>query len=79
MDKQLEEIMQLVVDGKQDEIEEKVNQAINDGIDLEHLINDALIAAMDVVGKRFSESIIFVPEMLVSALTMKKPGLFAGP
>jgi 5-methyltetrahydrofolate--homocysteine methyltransferase len=72
MEKQLEEIMQLVVDGGHKEIEEKVNEAIAGGIDLDRLINDALIAAMDIVGKRFSENVIFVPEMLVSAMTMKK-------
>jgi 5-methyltetrahydrofolate--homocysteine methyltransferase len=35
-------------------------------------VNQALIPAMDVVGKRFEEGAIFVPEMLVSAVTMKK-------
>jgi 5-methyltetrahydrofolate--homocysteine methyltransferase len=39
---------------------------------VEQIINDGLIGAMDVVGKRFANSEIFVPEMLVSALTMKK-------
>ena len=39
---------------------------------LDDLINRALIAAMDVVGDRFAKSEIFVPEMLVSAVTMKK-------
>lgn len=72
MDERLKEIMQLVVDGKHDLIEEKVQQAIDDGVALDRLINDALIAAMDIVGKRFSENVIFVPEMLVSAMTMKK-------
>jgi 5-methyltetrahydrofolate--homocysteine methyltransferase len=72
MEEQLNEIMALVVDGKHDLIEEKVKQAIDGGVDLDRLINDSLIAAMDIVGKRFSESVIFVPEMLVSAMTMKK-------
>jgi 5-methyltetrahydrofolate--homocysteine methyltransferase len=49
-----------------------VNAAIQDGEDLQRLINDALIAAMDIVGRKFGDGEIFVPEMLVSALTMKK-------
>jgi 5-methyltetrahydrofolate--homocysteine methyltransferase len=60
------------VDGKHLDIEGLVQSAIDDGVDPNRLINDALIAAMDVVGQRFADSQIYVPEMLVSALTMKK-------
>ncbi len=72
MSNQLQEIKELVVEGKHQLIEGKVQEAIDAGIDLNTLINDSLIAAMDVVGKRFSAQEIFVPEMLVSAMTMKK-------
>lgn len=65
-------IKETVVEGKHKEIEDQVRQAIDQGMDLDTLINEALIAAMDVVGKRFSSGEIFVPEMLVSAMTMKK-------
>lgn len=40
-------------------------------MDLHSLINQAMIAAMDVVGDRFAKGKIFVPEMLVSAKTME--------
>ena len=72
MDKKLEEIKNIVVAGKHAEVEALVEKAIADGADLDNLINNALIAAMDVVGQRFAASEIFVPEMLVSAMTMKK-------
>jgi 5-methyltetrahydrofolate--homocysteine methyltransferase len=49
-----------------------VRAAIDDRIEVEQIINEGLIGAMDVVGSRFANSEIFVPEMLVSALTMKK-------
>jgi 5-methyltetrahydrofolate--homocysteine methyltransferase len=65
-------IKQAIVAGKHKAIEELVKAAIADGEDLQRLINDALISAMDVVGKRFGNGEIFVPEMLVSALAMKK-------
>jgi corrinoid protein of di/trimethylamine methyltransferase len=61
----------MVVDGKFNDIEEQVQQAVDAGTDLNRLINDALISAMDIVGERFSEGEIYVPEMLVSAKTMK--------
>jgi 5-methyltetrahydrofolate--homocysteine methyltransferase len=65
-------IKQAIVAGKHKTIEELVKAAIADGEDLQRLINEALISAMDVVGKRFGSGEIFVPEMLVSALAMKK-------
>jgi len=72
MEKLLEEIKKTVIAGKHKEIEALVQKAIQEKADLDDLINRALIAAMDVVGDRFAKSEIFVPEMLVSAVTMKK-------
>jgi 5-methyltetrahydrofolate--homocysteine methyltransferase len=67
----LDRIKTAVVDRKRDEIQDFVNQAVAEGIPADTVVNEALIAAMDVVGRRFSSGEIFVPEMLVSALTMK--------
>jgi corrinoid protein of di/trimethylamine methyltransferase len=67
----LQTIKEMVVDGKFNDIEEQVQGAVDSGTDLNRLINDALISAMDIVGKRFADSEIYVPEMLVSAKTMK--------
>jgi len=72
MEKLFEDIKSTVIAGKHLEIEALVETAVQQKIDLDDLINNALIAAMDVVGDRFSKSEIFVPEMLVSAVTMKK-------
>ncbi len=67
----LETIKEMVVGGKFKNIEEQVQLAVDSGTDLNRLINEALISAMDIVGKQFSEGDIYVPEMLVSARTMK--------
>ena len=72
MEKLLEDIKNTVVAGKHKEIEALVQKAVQEKANLDDLINRALIAAMDVVGNRFARSEIFVPEMLVSAVTMKK-------
>ncbi len=72
MENYLDQVKTLVVSGKHKEIESLVERAIQDGVDLDGIVNQALIPAMDVVGKRFEEGAIFVPEMLVSAVTMKK-------
>jgi 5-methyltetrahydrofolate--homocysteine methyltransferase len=80
----LETIREMVVGGKFKDIEKAVQRAVDSGTDLNLLINDALISAMDIVGKRFADGDIYVPEMLVSAKTMKqgldiiKPLLTAG-
>jgi corrinoid protein of di/trimethylamine methyltransferase len=72
MEKLFEDIKDSVIAGKHKEIEALVQKAIQEKANLDDLINSALIAAMDVVGDRFAKSEIFVPEMLVSAVTMKK-------
>ena len=68
----LETIEEMVVSGKFKDIEAQIQGAVDSGTDLNCLINDALISAMDIVGKRFADGDIYVPEMLVSAKTMKQ-------
>jgi 5-methyltetrahydrofolate--homocysteine methyltransferase len=67
----VETIKSAVINGKHAEIKSLVQSAIDAGLDPNTIINDALIPAMDVVGKDFGSGKIFVPEMLVSAVTMK--------
>ena len=47
----MESIKTAVIEGKHGEIKQVVQQALDAGTDPETIINDALIAAMDVVGK----------------------------
>ncbi len=68
----LNEIKEAIINGKHKEIEGMVSQLIKEGVDLKQLIDEGMIAAMDVVGEKFANSEIFVPEMLVSAVTMQK-------
>ena len=71
MSERLEEIKAIVVNGKYKEIEDMAKKTIAEGVDLNKIINDSLIAGMDIVGEKFSKNEIFVPEMLVSARTVK--------
>jgi 5-methyltetrahydrofolate--homocysteine methyltransferase len=71
MSDRIEQIKQAVIDGKHKDIEVYVRAAIEEHIDPEKIINEGLIGAMDVVGKKFGDGQIYVPEMLVSAVTMK--------
>jgi len=72
MNERLETIKAAVVFGKHGEIVDLVRRAVDTGDDPNRIINEALIAAMDVVGQKFASNEIFVPEMLASAFTMKK-------
>jgi 5-methyltetrahydrofolate--homocysteine methyltransferase len=67
----LNTIKEAVVAGGHKEIKDLVKKAIDDGIAPDKIINEALIPAMDVVGREFARGNVFVPEMLVSAVTMK--------
>ena len=46
-------------------------EALDRGSDPEQILDDRLVAAMDVVGQRFSTGEMYVPEMLVAARAMK--------
>jgi 5-methyltetrahydrofolate--homocysteine methyltransferase len=51
--------------------DERVKQAIDAGIDPRHILDDGLFPGFTLQGDRFSEQIIFIPEMLITARAMK--------
>lgn len=65
-------IKEAIISGAHAEIEAMAKEAIDSGIDAEELINNGMVKAMEKVGERYSANEIFVPEMLVSAVTMQK-------
>ncbi len=52
-------------------VAEKVQQAIDEKMEIEAILRDGLIAGMDIVGDKFSNGEYFVPEMMFSAKAMK--------
>lgn len=54
----------------QDGADELARQALENGLSPSSILTDALVPAMDRVGKKFSENKIFVPQMLMSAKAM---------
>ncbi len=65
----LQSIKDAVIQLKQGEIARLVSNALSANLDPLVIINDGLIRAMDEVGKNFAANKIFVPEMMVSAMT----------
>jgi 5-methyltetrahydrofolate--homocysteine methyltransferase len=67
----LKEMYQAVVEGKVEEAAGRVEQALNAGVAVDDILNRGLIAAMDLVGERFGEGDIFIPQVLWSAKAMQ--------
>ena len=67
----LKEIYIAVLEMKQGEVAPMVEAEIARGTDVQVILDEALIAAMDEVGNLFAEGIYFVPEMLMAANEMK--------
>ncbi|MCL2628272.1 MAG: corrinoid protein [Oscillospiraceae bacterium] len=66
------EIAAAVENGKVKLIEELVQEALDEGVDPNDILENGMIAAMAIIGEKFQVNEVFVPEMLVSAKTMKK-------
>jgi len=66
----LKSIAKSLMDGDDKAIVEEVNQAIEEGVPTTQILDDGLIAGMNVVGKRFKNHEMFLPEVLLSARAM---------
>jgi 5-methyltetrahydrofolate--homocysteine methyltransferase len=64
------DLSQAVIAGQEARVKELTQAAINSGADPLAIINEGLIAAMNVVGASFKSGQMFVPEVLMSARTM---------
>lgn len=67
----LEEIREAVLEGDAEQAGTRTRFALDAGATAADILNNALIPAMDVVGREFEEGLRFIPEMLVSAEAMK--------
>ncbi|MBE0584492.1 MAG: corrinoid protein [Desulfofustis sp.] len=67
----IESIYNAVVSRDKAGVEAGIQTALDDGRDVNEILNDGLIQAMEEVGEQFSAGEIFVPEMLMAALAMK--------
>ncbi len=67
----LDDLKQAVLEGEQEQAIELTQKALEGGTDASTILNDALIAAMDIVGAEYERGDRYVPEMLISAEAMK--------
>jgi 5-methyltetrahydrofolate--homocysteine methyltransferase len=80
----LQQINESLQRGEDQKVAELTQQAIDAGVPPKQILNEGLLAGMDVVGRKFGAHEIFLPEVLLSARAMNagmdliKPLLIAG-
>jgi 5-methyltetrahydrofolate--homocysteine methyltransferase len=67
----IQDIFQAVMTFDEASVKKLVQAELEAGTDIDTILNEGLIGAMDEVGKKFSEGELFVPEMLMAAQAMK--------
>jgi 5-methyltetrahydrofolate--homocysteine methyltransferase len=67
----LEEISTAVIEGNVDDIEDLTDDALDEGLSAEEILNNGLTPGMDYVGVEFKAGNMFVPEVLRSAKAMQ--------
>jgi corrinoid protein of di/trimethylamine methyltransferase len=64
------EISEALQNGKAKAVRELVQRALEEGNAPGDILNEGLLAAMDIVGERFKNNEVFVPEVMISARAM---------
>lgn len=72
MNEILNEISTYLQAGKGAKVKELVALAIEEGIAPQEILENGLLAGMDIIGAKFKEDKVFVPEVLVAARAMNK-------
>ena len=62
---------QLLFSGKAPEVQRLTEEAIASGRDVHEVLNDGLIAGMNVVGEDFKRNRVYLPEVVLAARAMK--------
>jgi 5-methyltetrahydrofolate--homocysteine methyltransferase len=70
MSEAIESIKSWVIRGKRNEAVEEVRRALAAGEDPGAIMKDGLIAAMSVVGQKYSSGEFFLPQMMIAARAM---------
>jgi len=67
----LQGIAENVIKGNAPEVERLVREAIDEGVGAAEILNQGLVAGMNVVGDKFKNNEFYVPEVLIAARAMK--------
>ena len=67
----LQEFSEKLQQGKTKDIKVLVPQALEEGVPAKEILNEGLLAGMSVIGVKFKNNEVFVPEVLIAARAMK--------
>lgn len=67
----IDEISEKLQKGKAKEIKELVPQALEEGIPAKDILEKGLLAGMSIIGEKFKNNEVYVPEVLIAARAMK--------
>jgi 5-methyltetrahydrofolate--homocysteine methyltransferase len=68
---QMQAIAAALIDGDNEQVNQLTREALDEGIEALEVMDDGLIAGMAIVGIKFRQNFIFVPEVLACARAMK--------
>ena len=68
----LQAIAENIIKGQAPKVKELVTQALEEGAAVRDILNEGLIAGMNVVGSKFKNNEFYVPEVLIAARAMKQ-------
>ena len=75
----LEEISSFMQQGRAPKVKELVSQALEEGIPAKDILEQGLLAGMSVVGEKFKNNQVYVPEVLIAARAMNAGVLILKP
>jgi len=67
----LEDILNYVIEGEDEDIGELIQEALDQEVSANDILKQGLIAAMDIVGGKMESGEMYIPEVLLSAETMR--------
>ncbi|MDP6350702.1 MAG: corrinoid protein [Alphaproteobacteria bacterium] len=67
----MQDIAAALIEGDHHTVDRLTKQALDEGIDALEVMDDGLIAGMGIVGIKFRDNFVFVPEVLACARAMK--------
>ncbi len=66
-----ESLTESIMEGNESKVQKIVEEAVKNKLPVKEILNDGLIGAMNVVGEKFRNCELFVPEVLMAAKAMK--------
>lgn len=67
----LKSLADAIIKGDQNAAVQITKAALEEGTSAESVLNDGLIAGMDVIGGRFKKNEVYIPEVLIAARAMR--------